>query len=364
MSRDWGLMCGRPDGDPRPGRPVCAAALTLSGLLTLAVLACGMVVLARDSSKGRPDDPARGRIRRVSSPVGSVAFAPDGGTLALAYLDGTVEIQDLGRGRPLAIEAGSHVHLARCVVFSPDGKVLASAGGPGVKFWDATTGELLGSLDGMASPAVMVAFSPDGRTLAVGSADGSVRLRDVDSGRESARMVGHAGEIRGLAFAPDGKTLATGSFDGSVRLWDVATGRERAGLDGRGRRVYSLAFAPDGKTLAVGYGATRTGIKGLVVVWDLSIGREAVRIIGHASFASVAFAPDGKTLAGAGGDRVVKLWDVETGEELASLAGHEGFIASVAYSPDGRFLATGGQDARLGLFDLGHDPGKATRHHL
>ena len=370
MSRNRKWVCGRsdePDDDraaSRPGRPVRATVLTWSGLITLALLACGMALLARDSLTGRSEGPTRGRIRRLPAPVGSVAFAPDSKTLALGYTDGSLEIQDLARGRPLGIETATGIATARSVVFSPDGKTLASARGQAVKFWDVASGELRASLDGLSSPVGSLAYSPDGKTLATGSLDGSVKLWDVASGRESARMVGHSGEIRGLAFAPDGKTLASGSFDGSVKLWDVADGRERAGLDGRGRRAYSLAFAPDGKSLTIGLGARVDGFKGLVVVWDLTQGREAVRIMAHASFANVAYAPDGRTLACGGGDRVVKLLDVRTGEERASLAGHEGFIASLAYSPDGRFLATGGQDSRLGLFELGADAAKSAPHHL
>ena len=177
-------------------------------------------------------------------------------------------------------------------------------------------------------------------------------------------LAGHSDQVRSLTFAPDGKTLASGSFDGTVKLWDLANGRQCFTLRGdeKHRRVYCVAFSPDGKDLAFGLGATPAGDKGMVVLWNLAARRERIRTPGESSFFAVAFAPDGRTLASGGGDRVVKLWDIETGKERATLVGHEGYIESLAFSPDGRMLITGGQDELVGLFDL--SPGPRSAHRL
>ncbi len=371
MGRNRGKLCGRFEGadddraGSRPGWPVRVTVLSWAGVIPLTLLVCVVVLLARDSRTGQSEQLSRSRIRRLPSSVGAMAFAPEGRTLALGYSDGSLEVRDLERGGPREIEPSVGASLTRCVAFSPDGRTLASGGrGSGVTLWEMPSGKFRGTLEDLSTTVGSLAFSPDGQTLATGSVDGLVQLWDSGSGREIARMAGHSGEVRSLAFAPDGKTLASGSFDRSVKLWDVASGRKLDGVDGQGRRVYSLAYAPDGKSLAISFGATYESIKGLVVVWDLAGGSRSVRVMGEASFASVAFAPDGKTLAAAGGDRVVKLWDVATGRPRPSLTGHEGFIASLAYSPDGQLLATAGRDARLGLFELGPEATKLAPHRL
>ena len=124
------------------------------------------------------------------------------------------------------------------------------------------------SLEGHTYVVWSVAFSPDGKTLASGSRDGSIKLWDVTSGKNIATLKGHADVINSVAFSPDGKTIASGSFDKTVKLWDVASGKNTATLEGHTHWVFSVAFSPDGKTLASG------SRDGSIKLWDLDAGKK------------------------------------------------------------------------------------------
>jgi len=310
--------------------------------------------------------------------VVSVAFSPNGKTLAAGCRrtirdggnlevrrDGGVVLWDVVRrerlvDQPLAVAEGE----VESIAFSPDGKTLAAAydGGvfsgvhvSGVLLFDVARRRRLGvPLAGPEGVVDSVAFSPDGRTLAAGG-DGGVVLWDV-ARRE--RLVDQPlavaeGGVESIAFSPDGKTLAAGG-NGGVVLWDVVR-RERLvdqPLAVAGRRVVSVAFSPDGKTLAAGCRRTiRDGGNlevrrdGGVVLWDV-VRRERLvdqpLAVAEGDVVSVAFSPDGKTLA-AGYDGGVVLWDVARRERLVDqpLAVAEGGVESIAFSPDGKTLAAG-----------------------
>ena len=257
--------------------------------------------------------------------VYSVAFSPDGQTLASGGVDGMVMLWDVARGLPRGEPLRGRREAVNSVAFSPDGQTLASGGVSGtITLWDVAGHRPRGEpLAGHAGGVASVAFSPDGQTLVSGGEDSTVILWDVPTGRprgDALRAHTRVGPglqaVRSVAFSPDGRTLASGGDDGTIILWDVATARPRGEpLRAHVGGVSSVAFSPDGRTLASG-GQDRTAsgeISGTVILRDIATGRpRGEPLAGHAGglVSSVAFSPDGQTLASSSLDGAIRLWQV------------------------------------------------------
>ncbi len=276
----------------------------------------------------------------------SVAFSPDGATLASVSDDGTLKLWDVATRTGVATLEG-HTGAVNSVAFSPDGATLASGSDGGtLKLWDVATRTGVATLEGHTGAVNSVAFSPDGATLASGSDDGTLKLWDVAAIQEKHTLTGHAASVSSVAFSSDGNTLASASGDGTVRLWDVASRTEVVTLEGDTRGMTSIAFSPDGTMLAAGSrGST-------IMLWDVA---SRVRIANLeyqcGGWQSVAFSPGGAILAGAAGNSAVYLWDVRARERIATLTGQTGSVLEAVFSSDGATLAAGSRDNTVNLWD-------------
>jgi WD40 repeat protein len=320
-------------------------------LFTACVLAlgAGMLYGHRPAATSEPPD-------KKAKPAPTVESLPAGATVRLGSLH---------------LRHGDGVSR---VIYSPDGKLLASAGGLVVRLWDPATGQLVRELRGHASFLVeSIAFSPDGKLLASGGADWTVRLWDVATGGQIHLLKAHGYGRHGVvlplmvAFSPDGTRLFTGAHEGVIQVWDVASGRQflklmvedpPPGPSRNTHRVMALAVSADGKTVAAAL------VDKKIVVWDLASKRIVAEVpLTNFRPRDLKFLPDGKTLAWCESDDAKKpangalyLWDRETGTKRVQTVGpKDKRVHGIASSRDGKYFVSAGDSESFTLWDLTTD---------
>ena len=296
--------------------------------------------------------------------VTSIAFSPDGKLLAASAgqvggggQPGDVRVWHIAEKRELVYRSDL-TEAVGGLAFTPDGKTLALVGDDqAIRLWDHAEkkDDRVLRPDGLAYEAQPIsAVAVHGQLVAIAGDAKAVSIYHRGDAKLVAQLTGHGDTVSGVAFSPDGKTLATASHDRTVKLWDAATWKERKTLAGHAGWVYGVAFSPDGKTLA------SASYDKSVRLWDAATGEAKATWREHtAGVRTVAFDRDGKFLASAGSDRIVRVWDVAEGKVVQQLKGHKGPVRTVAFSPDNRTLVSGSEDRGVKFWDRA--TGKETR---
>jgi WD40 repeat protein len=302
-------------------------------------------------------------LSRQDQAVMAVRFSPVGKVLASWQATGAVELWDYQAQRhirtlrdPLNEVADEIPDYESALAFSPDGRKLAAGAGTNILVWDMDTYQRTAVLRGHTGLVWFLVFAPDGKTLASGGADGTVRLWTVvaDEVKEAAALPTDFHLVSRLAFSRDGNTLVGCVDDNTIQRWDVSNVQAPLALPPLlghyGGFVLGLAFAPHTNLLV--------SISNDLIAWSLgsdakeySLRRLPLGRVPIGAPASLVFTPDGKKFVSGGSDRNITVWDPSGQEEPIKLRGHDGIVSSVDVSPDGRTLASGGHDGTLKLWD-------------
>lgn len=231
-------------------------------------------------------------------------------------------------------------------VFSPDGRLALTASRGILYVWDVNEGAIVRRLTGHNGTVNSIALSPDGTRAASGGNDNLVMVWDVATGTESLRLAGHTDVVNSVAYSPDGRIIASASEDKLIIWWDAVMGVEIRRSTLHTEAVNSIAFSADGRYLLSG------SDDGNAILWSAASG-ELVRILAGVTnntietydFTAVAFDPTNAARAVTGGsDRIVRLWNLDTGVLIRSMDGHDNAITDVVYTPDGRTVVSASTD--------------------
>lgn len=319
----------------------------------------GKVIVAASADRTvRWWDAATGKeLRRVkqTGDLHGLTVTPDGKTLA--WSEGRViRLVDATTGKVVRSLTGNEQTITS-LAFDGRGRLLASESEPerSVRLWDPATGKELRRIEVKKRLKVKgdrdcpVALSPDGKLLATHDQI-SVCLIDTATGKETFRLLRHTSYVKALAFSPDGKHLAYGCDDATVRVWDLANRQQLQCLSGRQLSASALAWSPDGKLLA----STSLAVHLLrsLCVWDTITGADLSPQPAHQGpIRALAVAPDGRTLATGSTDATMRLWDPLTGKQLRRLETDNRDVAAVAFSPDGKYLVAHRTNAAVAVWD-------------
>ncbi|KAJ5640438.1 G-protein beta WD- 40 repeats containing protein [Penicillium herquei] len=279
-----------------------------------------------------------------SGRVYTLAFSPDGNTIASGSSDRTIKIWDATAGNCQETLHG-HLREVSTLVFSPDGKMLASGSSDKtIKLWNATTWDCQRTFYGHSGKGFALAFSPDGNKIASGSINSTLNIWDTTTGDCQKTLEGHFNADEALVFTPDRNVIFYTFPDDAFELWNATVHYEVKFCRHFGA-VRSIAFSLDGKVMA-------SGSSDEIKLWDVTSGDCRRTLYGHSrGVSALAFSPDGDVIASGFFDGHIKLWDVTTGDFLREYHGHSSRICTIAFSPDGNTIASGSPDQTIKFWD-------------
>lgn len=281
----------------------------------------------------------------------------------IEIIEKTLDVQGL---KPLTVKNAAritqihalpkHEDVVRDVVFSPDGRLLATSISGGHAFlWDTGSWEKVTSLSAHKYRVGSVAFSPDGQQIALAASDRTISIWDAETFSILTKFEGHQDYVVDVAFSPDGQILASASHDGTIRLWDVHTREQLAVISGQAEKIHSVAFHPDGHSLAFGTNDIRVRIATIFDGKQFTTTPQIEEIGRHESWSSVfdvVFSPDGRFLLSASSDKTIQLWNIKNRSPHGTFVGHQDNVHTLALSPDGQLLASGSYDKTVRLWDV------------
>jgi WD40 repeat protein len=309
--------------------------------------------------------------------IWSSALSPDGKIIVTGSRDRTARVWDTETGKELQKLEG-HKSTVGAVAFSPDGKKLVTADrgsnltGGNFHIWDVPSWQKLREFDGHKMQVMSVVFSPDGKKIATASRDKTARIGDVESGKELHKLEEHTANINSVTFSPDGKKIATAGGDGTARIWDVDSGKELQVLEkhemmqrvGMGAMrwqllpadVRSAVFSPDGTKVVT------ASADGTARIWDVDTGKELHKLEMYLTddiglrfdllVSSAVFSPDGRDVVTASADNIIRIWDVESGEEQQRFEGHTVWVLKAKFSSDGQKIISWGHDKTARIWEV------------
>jgi len=308
-----------------------------------------------------------GMVYKVDLPASGsgseIAMHPDGKSFFEAGFDGIIRMRDVATGQIIRTFDDNAGRWCVSLGVSPDGRYLISGDyvtselneEQNAYLWDIRTGELLRTFDQNNGYIFAIAFSPDGKNVAIGEAFGKrILMYEVSTGRVLQTFEGHTNWVQNVVFSPDGQKLYSAGRDLTIREWDTETAENLRTFEGHTSRIRGIDISPDGKQLISG--SDDFTLK----LWDLETGQPIKTFIGHDSFVYRAhFSPDGKYILSTGFNLNVILWNAETGEPIWKMYGHSPNSIDIVtgdFTPDGKMIITVSEDSEIIAWDMSQLP--------